>query len=347
MKSSRKISSILLLLSISTFLVSCKSATSTEPVEKESYLMGTVIQLKVYGGKAEKATDEALKRISDIENKMSVNIETSEITKLNANAGIGEEKLSEDVYSVIEKAVEYSKLTGGALDPTIEPIVKLWGIGTDKERVPSENEINEKLKLVDYNDIILDEKNSTVKLKRTNQAVDLGAIAKGYTADEIKDILVDNKIKSAIINLGGNVYAVGNKPDGTSWNIGIQNPLDTRGQYLGTVSIVDKSVVTSGNYERYFIKDGKRYHHIFDPKTGYPSETGIISATIVSDKSIDGDALSTSTYVLGLEKALKLVESIKGVEAIFVTEDKKVYVTSGLKGNFNLTNKEFTYEEGR
>lgn len=346
MKGSRKIASILLLLSISTFLVSCKSST-TEPVEKETYLMGTIIQLKVYGGKAEKATDEAVKRISEIENKMSVNIETSEITKLNANAGIAGEKLSDDVYSVIKKAVEYSKLTEGSLDPTIEPIVKLWGIGTDKERLPSENEIKEKLKLVDYNDIILDEKNSTVKLRKVNQAIDLGAIAKGYTADEVKDILEDNKIKSAIINLGGNVYALGNKPDGTSWNIGIQNPLDTRGQYLGTVSIADKSVVTSGNYERYFIKDDKRYHHIFDPKTGYPSETGIISATIVSDKSIDGDALSTSTYVLGLERALKLVESVKGVEAIFVTEDKKVYVTSGLKDNFNLTNEEFTYEEGR
>jgi thiamine biosynthesis lipoprotein len=310
-------------------------------------MMGTIVQLKVYGGNAEKATEKALKKISDIESKMSVNIETSEITKLNAKAGISGEKLSVDTYSVIEKAVQYSKLTEGALDATIEPIVKLWGIGTDKERVPSKNEINEKLKLVDYNDIILEKENSIVKLRRVNQAVDLGAIAKGYTADEVKKVLIDNGIDSALINLGGNVYAVGNKPDGNTWNIGVQNPLNTRGQYLGTVSVTDKSVVTSGNYERYFIKDGKRYHHIFDPKTGYPSEKGIISATIVSEKSIDGDALSTSTYVLGLEKALKLIESIKGVDAIFITSDKKVYVTSGLKGSFNLLNKEFTYEEGR
>jgi len=310
-------------------------------------MMGTIIQLKVYGGNAEKATEEALKRISDIENKMSVNIKTSEITKLNAKAGISGEKLSADTYSVIEKAVQYSKLTEGALDVTIEPIVKLWGIGTDKERVPSKDEINEKLKLVNYQDIILDKKNSMIKLKRTNQAIDLGAVAKGYTADELKKVLENNKISSAIINLGGNIYALGNKPDGTSWNIGIQNPLNTRGQYLGTVNITDKSVVTSGNYERYFIKDGKRYHHIFDPKTGYPSEKGLISTTIVSDKSIDGDALSTSTYVLGLEKAFKLIESMKGVDAIFITSDKKVYVTNGLKGSFNLTDKEFTYEEGR
>ena len=233
--------------------------------------MGTIIQLKVYGSNAKEATDKALERISDIENKMSVNIETSEISKLNAKAGNSAEKLSTDTYSVIEKSVQYSKLTQGALDATIEPIVKLWGIGTEKERLPTQNEIGEKLKLVNYNDIILDSKNSTVHLRRTGQAIDLGAIAKGYTADEIKKVLLSNKISSALINLGGNVYAVGNKTDGTSWNIGLQNPLDTRGQYIGTISVTDKSVVTSGNYERFFIHDGKRYHHIFDSKTGYPS----------------------------------------------------------------------------
>ncbi|MCB2311766.1 FAD:protein FMN transferase [Clostridium tagluense] len=308
-------------------------------------MMGTIVQLKVYGENSEKATELALKRISDIESKMSVNIKSSEITKLNAKAGVSGEKLSVDTYSVIEKAVKYSKLTDGSLDATIEPIVKLWGIGTDKARIPSKSEIEEKLKLVDYKDIILDSKNSTVQLRRTGQAIDLGAIAKGYTADEIKKVLIDNKVNSALINLGGNVFAVGSKPDGTSWNIGIQNPLDTRGQYLGTISVTDKSMVTSGNYERYFIVDGKRYHHIFDPKTGYPSEAGLISTTIVSDNSIDGDALSTSTYILGLSKGIKLIESIKGVEAIFVTSDKKVYVTAGLKDSFNLTNKEFTYEK--
>ena len=307
--------------------------------------MGTIVQLKVYGGNAEKATAKAVESISDIENKMSTNIETSEITKLNEKAGVSGQKLSEDTYFVIKEAVKYSKLTEGDFDTTIEPIVKLWGIGTDKERVPSKSEIREKLKLVNYKDIILDSKNSTVKLRRTSQAIDLGGIAKGYTADEIKKVLINNNIHSALINLGGNVYAVGKKTDGTNWNIGIQNPLNTRGKYLGAISVADKSVVTSGNYERYFIVDGKRYHHIFNPKDGYPSENGIISTTIVSDKSIDGDVLSTSTYVMGVTKGLKLIESIKGVEAIFITSDKKVYVTSGLKDSFNLTDKEFTNEK--
>jgi len=345
MQGSRKKWYVLLLLTLSIFLISCKS--DSKPTQKETYLMGTVIQFKVYGKNAEKATDEAIKRVSEIEKKMSVNIETSEVSKLNAKAGVSGEKLNADTYSVIEKSIFYSKLSGGALDATIEPIVKLWGIGTDKERVPLKTEINEKLKDVNYKDIILDKKNSTVKLRRTNQAIDLGAIAKGYTADEVKKVLLNNKISSAIINLGGNVYALGNKTDGTSWNIGIQNPLSTRGEYLGTINVTDKSIVTSGNYERFFIKDGIRYHHIFDPKNGYPANKGLISTTIVSDKSIDGDALSTSTYILGLDKGLKLVESIKGVEAIFITNDKKIYVTPGLKGSFDLTNKEFTYEKGR
>ncbi|WP_246599386.1 FAD:protein FMN transferase [Clostridium lacusfryxellense] len=332
-------------MSVSIFLVSCKD--NTKPVEKDTYLMGTIIQLKVYGKNAEKAANESIKRINNIESKMSVNIGTSEISKLNAKAGVSGEKLSSDTYGVIEESVKYSKLTGGALDASIEPIVKLWGIGTEKERLPSKTEINEKLKLVDYRDIIFDKKNSNVKIRRANQAIDLGAIAKGYTADEIKKVLIDNKISSALINLGGNVFALGNKPDGTSWNIGIQNPLSSRGEYLGTIKVTNKSVVTSGNYERFFIKDGVRYHHIFNPKTGYPAEQGLISTTIISDKSIDGDALSTSTYILGLDKGLKLVESIKGVEAIFITKDKKIYTTPGLNDTFDLTNKEFTYEKGR
>ncbi|MBX4259248.1 FAD:protein FMN transferase [Clostridium estertheticum] len=345
MKKLHKISCLLLLLIIPTFLISCE--TNDEPVEKETYMMGTIMNFKIYGKNAETATALVLKRISNIESKMSVNIKTSEISKLNAKAGISGQKLSEDTYSVIEKSVQYSKLTGGALDATIEPIVGLWGIGTDKERLPSKTEISDKLKLVNYKDIVLDKKNSTVKLKRTNQAIDLGAIAKGYTADEVKKVLLNNKISSAIINLGGNVYAIGKNPNGKDWNVGIQNPLSTRGEYLGTISVTDKSIVTSGNYERFFIKDGIRYHHIFDPKTGYPAKQSLISTTIVSDKSIDGDALSTSTYIMGLDKGLKLVESIKGVEAIFVTKDKKVYVTPGLKDNFKLTSKEFTYEKGR
>ena len=140
-------------------------------------------------------------------------------------------------------------------------------------------------------------------------------------------------LPSALIDLGGNIFALGNKDDGTPWKVGIQNPFKPRGEYIGILSVKNKSVVTSGNYEKYFIKDGERFHHIIDPKTGYPSQSKIISATIISDNSIDGDGLSTGVYILGIDKALKIIEAIEGIDAIFITEDKKVYKTSGIDEN--------------
>ncbi len=178
-------------------------------------------------------------------------------------------------------------------------------------------------------------------LRKKGQAIDLGAIAKGYTADELKKVFLNYNISSAFLSLGGNIYALGNKTDKTPWNIGVQNPLNPRGSQLGVVPVSNKSIVTSGNYERFFEKNGKRYHHIFDTKTGYPAEKGLISISIISDKSIDGDALSTSVYTLGLDEGKKLIENLKGVEAVFVTNDKKVYITSGLKDTFKLTNTDF------
>jgi thiamine biosynthesis lipoprotein len=171
--------------------------------------------------------------------------------------------------------------------------------------------------------------------------VDLGAIAKGYAADEVARILKENGVKHAIINLGGNVMTIGGNPNGKPWRIGIQDPYNPRGEYLGILPIKDKTVVTSGTYERYFIENGKRYHHILDPDTGYPTDNKLDSVSIITDKSIDGDGLSTSTLLLGLDEGMKLIEKLENVEAIFVTSDKQVYVSSGLKKDFTLTNPAF------
>nr|WP_208459906.1 FAD:protein FMN transferase [Clostridium botulinum] len=320
--------------------VGCDSK-SEEPVSRETYLMGTIINIKAYGKDADKAVQASVDKISDIENKMSLNISTSEVNKINKNAGIAPVKVSKNTFDVVKASLIYSEKSKGSFDITVEPLVSLWGIGTDKARIPSKDEINNALKLINYKDVIINEKESTVMLKRKGQAIDLGAIAKGYTADELKKVLLNYNVSSAFLSLGGNVYVLGNKPDKTLWKIGVQNPLEPRGDYLGIVSVSNKSVVTSGNYERFFERNGKRYHHIFDTKTGYPAEKGLISVSIISDKSIDGDALSTSVYTLGLDEGKKLIESLKGVEAIFVTNDKKVYVTSGLKDIFKLTNTDF------
>lgn len=305
---------------------------------KEFYAMGTVMQLTVYGKKSREAVLEAVKRIEEIENKMSVFKDESEISMINKNAGFGPQKVSEDTYYVINKAKRYCSLSDGAFDVTIKPIVNLWKIDSGKPELPDKNEIKEKLKLVNYKDIILDKKNVTISLKYKNQAVDVGGIAKGYAADEVKKIFIKYGIKSAIINLGGNIVVLGKKEGVKLWKVGIQDPLKSRGEFAGIISAADKSIVTSGNYERYFEAGGKKYHHIIDPKTGYPSESEIISVSVISDLSIDGDGLSTGLYVMGINKAYSQIEALEGVDAVFITSDKKIYVTSGIKDNFKLTN---------
>ncbi|OPD18746.1 thiamine biosynthesis protein ApbE [Clostridium botulinum] len=331
---------LLLCIYLPLVFVGCNSKPE-EPVSRETYLMGTIINIKAYGKNADKAVQSSVDKISHIENKMSLNISTSEVNKINKNAGIAPVKVSKNTFDVVKASLIYSEKSKGSFDITVEPLVSLWGIGTDKARIPSKDEISNALKLINYKDVIINEKESTVMLKRKGQAIDLGAIAKGYTADELKKVLLNYNVSSAFLSLGGNVYVLGNKPDKTPWKIGVQNPLEPRGDYLGIVSVSDKSVVTSGNYERFFERNGKRYHHIFDTKTGYPAEKGLISVSIISDKSIDGDALSTSVYTLGLDEGKKLIESLKDVEAVFVTKDKKVYITSGLKDTFKLTNTDF------
>ncbi len=313
--------------------------------EKEFYSLGTTIQLKAYGNKAQVAINEAMKRIIDINDKMSVFKNYSEISKINESAGKFYEKVSSDTYFVINKAVEYSKLSQGTFDPTIRPIVGLWNIGKENFRIPDKSEIEGNLKLVNYEDISLDGKNVSIKLKKENQKLDVGGIAKGYAADEVKRVFKKYSIKSALIDLGGNIVVMGSKVDGTKWNIGIQDPLNERGEYVGILSVTNKSVVTSGNYERYSIKDGKMFHHIIDARTGYPSKSGVISTTIISDYSIDGDGLSTGVYIMGLKRGIELIESINGIEAIFITEDRKVYTTSGIKDKFKITNIEFLQEK--
>ncbi len=330
---------------ITSYVIGRSKEENKETTVKEFYALGTIIRLRVEGSNGEKAIEKAIDRLNIIENKMSVFKEFSEVSIINKKAGVSSQGVSKDTYFVIKKAVEYSRLSEGTFDPTIKPIVSLWRIGSDNPRIPSKSEIERNIKLVNYEDIVMSEKDNSIGLKHANQAIDIGGIAKGYAADEVKKVFKNHKIKSALIDLGGNIFALGKKPDKTLWNVGIQNPFNTRGEHIGVISGENKSIVTSGNYERYFTKDGKVYHHIIDPKTGYPSESEIISATIISDYSIDGDGLSTGVYIMGLEKSLKLIESLEGIDAIFITKNKEVYITSDIKDNFKITNMEFNYKD--
>jgi thiamine biosynthesis lipoprotein len=311
---------------------------------KEFYVLGTSNLLTAYGENSEYAIYEAMKKLLDIDNKMSVYKDTSDFSKINILAGEAPVFVGADTYYVIDRALQYARLSKGAFNPTIRPIVDLWNIGKENERIPSQEEIKEKLKFINYEDILLDEKNSTIMLAKRGEKIDGGAIAKGFAADAVRDIFIENEIKNALIDLGGNIFALGSNPSGDPWRVGIQDPLTERGQFLGILSVIDKSVVTSGDYERFFIKNNKKFHHILDPRTGYPSNNGVISATIVSDCSIDGDALSTCAYVMGVNEGLKLIESIDGVDVIFVTDDRKIYLSSGIKDNFKLANSAFNIE---
>lgn len=218
-------------------------------------------------------------------------------------------------------------------------------MGKENKRIPECKEIKESMKLVNYKDVLMNPENTSVKLRNINQSIDLGGVAKGFAADEICLILKENKVSSALIDLGGNIFALGNKVNGKKWKIGVQNPFDKTKEYIGILHIINKSVVTSGSYERYFELNNKKYHHIIDTKTGYPIDNKIVSVTVISDRSIDGDSLASCAYTMGLESGYELIESIKDVEAIFITEDKSVFLTSGVKRKFKLIDKNFAIKE--
>ncbi len=339
---------LLAVLILLPMLSGCEAAetpapASTQPLSKSAFLLGTYVDISLFDKLDEKIIDKAFDRIAEIEAKMTINnAETSEIIKLNEASGTGAVKLSPDTYLVVERGKYYSELTEGKFDITVGSIVKLWNIGTDYAAVPEDKVIRDTVKLVDYQKLQLKAADHSAMLQEAGMKVDLGAIAKGYAADEAGRILREEGVKHAIINLGGNVLTVGGNPNGNQWKIGIQDPFNPRGDYLGIVPSQDKTVVTSGTYERYFEQNGKKYHHILNPETGYPVENNLHSVSIVTEKSIDGDGLSTTCLLLGVEEGMKLIEKLDHVEAIFVTGDKKVYVSSGLKDIFLQTSSDFT-----
>ena len=306
--------------------------------------MGTVVKITLYDSNDSAILDKAFDRVAEIESLVSINEAGTELDKVNDFAGISPVEVTSTTYEIVEKGLEYSKLSNGDFDITIGPLVKLWNIGLDDAKVPTQEEIDSVLPLIDYNLLELNEENHTIFLKNKGMMIDLGSIAKGYAADEISRILTENNVNSAIIDLGGNIYAHGIKPSGQDWNIGIQNPFSTRGDIIGVLKVKNKTVVTSGIYERYIEKDGVKYHHLLNPNTGYPFENNIAGVSIITDKSIDADALSTTVFAKGLEEGLKFVETLPNVDAIFITKDNKVYITNGIRDSFTLENEDFTLE---
>ncbi len=294
--------------------------------------MGTRISLSIVHPEAENLLEKASHMLADYEARFSANNSKSALMMVNQQAGIQPVHVDSDLYDLIQFGKKYSLSSNLALNITIGPLVKLWKIGFTDAHVPEQKEIEEKLKLIDPTDIKLDADKRTVYLTKKGMELDLGALAKGYFADKLKSFFQNEGVQSGLVDLGGNVLTIGENPkyeDGY-WRVGIQKPSPVRGDLVGVVLVKDKSVVTSGIYERSLKVDGKKYHHIFDSTTGYPIENELASVTIVSDESIDGELWTTLLFMFSPTAAIQYIDSIPGIEALIITKDNDVKMTRGI-----------------
>lgn len=304
------------------------------PLETRFEALGTQNSVQVYSYDDRVAAGEALKRaeqrVRALHERLSVFQPESELSLLNASAGCAPVLVSEDTYFLLAQSKHFSALSHGAFSITTRALSALWRIHARCGTVPSRAEIEHALSLVNDEDILLDEEAHTAELRRFGQSVDLGSIAKGYAADEVRRLLLEGGVTGALINLGGTVCIMGAEK-----HVGIQHPDRVTGIAMGRLSLANACAVTSGDYEKYYEVDGTRYHHIVDPRTGYPSRAKLRSVTLLGERALMLDALSTAVFVLGAEEGLPLIREA-GVEAVFVTDQMDVFCTDGLRGNFEL-----------
>lgn len=279
-----------------------------------------------------KKSTEIMKKLEHI---LSFYNDNSDITKINKNAGKDFVNISNSTFEIVKKSKYYSQLTNGLFDISVAPLVKAWGICNDNPEVLNKDTIDKLLPLINYNNIILDEENVSIMLNKENQKIDLGGIAKGYIADLIIDFYKENNVKSAIVNIGGNIKVLGKKSPKDLWKVGIYKPVKHSTDIICSLAVEDLSIVTSGVYERAFINNNKLYHHILDPCTGYPASTDIMSITIVNESSLLCDALATPLLIMGTFEASKFMQN-HNIEGIIITTNNKIIISKNLLNKFNL-----------
>lgn len=318
-----------------------------EPIERTEFLLGTIANIKVYNENSEDALDKAFERVTQLDDWFAMQKEDSEISEVNRQAGIAPVEVSEEVFRVMERALYYAEESEGAFDPTIGAMTSLWNIGQENAAVPDEDKLNDVLDVVDYSLVELDEEKQTIFLKEEGMKVDLGGIAKGYITDEAARILKKEGVNTAIIDLGGDIVVVGNSTRGETepWRVGIQDPFTERGEIMGLVELADSAIVTSGIYERNFEEDGKSYHHLLDPETGYPFDNNISGISIIADNAMDGDAIATAAFAMGVEKGLTYINEMAGVDIIYVTKDRKVYTSENISEKVSISDDSFEKAE--
>ena len=313
-----------------------------DPMTRSETLLHTAVSIQIYHPNQEAAMDQVFAYMEEMEEMFSTNLEGSDVYKINQAAGIEAVKVHSETFEVIERAKEVAQESQGLFDISIGALTNLWQIGSEEARVPKDHEIQTAIKKIDYKKIILDPKEQTVMLEEKGMALELGGISKGYIGSGVVDILGKHGITTAIVNLGGNVIVMGTNPSNAAgWNVGVQDPDQIRGEIVGSQRVTNGAIVTSGIYERYLEQDGKKYHHIMDPRTGYPLENKISGVTVFSPTSFDGDSYSTALFLMGIKEGLELINRIPGYEVVYIDKDKGVYLSDGLKDSFELTNKEY------
>lgn len=301
--------------------------------QRDLFAMDTFFTLTAYGPQAEEGLESCILRVRELEDLLSVTAEGSDVRKIN---GDGFTSVSTDTYWLIKTAKEICGETEGALDITLYPVLREWGFTTGAYTIPKQEKLEELLQRVDYSQIYLNEEARTISVPAGSE-LDLGAVAKGYTGDCLMNILKEQGVTSAMLDLGGNIQTLGTKPDGSPWRIAVKNPFDSS-EMIGVLEVVDKAVITSGSYERYFVgEDGNRYWHILDPADGYPADSGLVSVTIVGESGTRCDGLSTALFVMGKERAVDFWEQHSDFEMILVTEDGKIYFSEGLEDCFECS----------
>lgn len=310
-----------------------------------TYAMNTVIEQKWYGESADTVYTGMETKIREIESALSLHLSQSEIAAINENAGVQPVEVSQRTFDLLQRAKELSEQSDGAFDITIAPVVELWGITSDHPHVPTDEELAQAMALMGLEDLVLDEEACTAYLTRPGMAIDLGGIAKGWTADQLREYARELGAERGYVSLGGNLMIFGERPDGDPFKFGLRDPQGDASTYLGTVTLEDGcTMATTGGYERYFEEDGIRYHHVLDPRTGYPADSDLLSVAVISKDGTLADYLSTTLFVQGLEAAKEAAGS-EDYALVMVDQENNVWISGSLRGNFepHETDADYTY----
>ena len=325
-------------------LIGCMTPQTEAPHSRTEILMNTPVEIQIFTNGSDELLDKAFDLVTDLERRLTVNEVGSEVEDINQAAGISPVAVSEDTFHLIERSIYFSNYSAGRFNVAIGPLTKLWSIGFDNAQRPSDAEIQSVLPLLNYTNITLDADTQTVFLEEQGMRLDLGAIAKGFIADEVAGLLTAHDVERAIIIVGGDLLALGARANGDPWRIGIRNPTPNPNDeefLIGTIPAINQAVATSGVYGRYLEIDGVVYHHTLNWRTGFPFETDVLSISVIADTGLLAEIYTTILFGKTIEAGLAYIESLDNVEAVLVSTNNEIYLTTGLRNDFVLIAEEF------